>query len=75
MFVPQADEMIELYVPYCQNKMASEELLCSHRTYLCVSTKVYLTSPGPSETGHNSFISQNRIDQWIPRRLPSLLCH
>lgn len=29
--------MTEVYVPYCKNKMASEDLLTSHRTYLCVS--------------------------------------
>lgn len=29
--------MTEVYVPYCKNKMASEDLLASHRTYLCVS--------------------------------------
>ena len=28
--------MTEVYVPYCKNKMASEDLLSSHRTYLCV---------------------------------------
>lgn len=29
--------MAEVYVPYCKNKMASEDLLASHRTYLSVS--------------------------------------
>lgn len=29
--------MTDLYVPYCQNKTNSEELLASHRTYLSVS--------------------------------------
>ena len=35
--VVQADEMIAIYVPFCQGKMASEELLASHRSYLAVS--------------------------------------
>ena len=28
--------MTDLYVPYCQNKTQSEELLASHRSYLNV---------------------------------------
>ena len=28
--------MAGVYVPYCKNKMASEDLLASHRTYLSV---------------------------------------
>ena len=31
--------MTDVYVPYCKNKMASEALLTSHRTYLCVSPR------------------------------------
>ena len=31
--------MTEMYVPYCNNKAASEELLASHRTYLSVSRR------------------------------------
>ena len=31
-----------------------------------VHTKVYLTSPGPSEIGHNSFISQPILKQLRP---------
>lgn len=30
--------MTDLYVPYCQNKAKSEELLAVHRSYLTVST-------------------------------------
>lgn len=40
-YVPQADVMTGVYVPYCKNKMASEDLLTSHRTYLSVSQSVH----------------------------------
>lgn len=30
----QAEKIITIYVPFCQGKMASEELLASHRSYL-----------------------------------------
>ena len=33
----QAEEMASIYVPFCQSKTASEELLASHRSYLNVS--------------------------------------
>ena len=29
--------MTDLYVPYCQNKTKSEDLLAGHRSYLTVS--------------------------------------
>jgi hypothetical protein len=35
VFIEFADGMTDVYVPYCKNKMASEDLLASHRTYLC----------------------------------------
>ena len=31
---------------------------CLFHSHVGTSTKVYLTSPGPSEIGYNSFISQ-----------------
>ncbi|CAI8008663.1 Kalirin, partial [Geodia barretti] len=34
VFIECADDMTGVYVPYCKNKMASEDLLTSHRTYL-----------------------------------------
>ena len=32
----QAEEMVTVYVPYCKDRAASEELLASHRSYLNV---------------------------------------
>jgi thioesterase domain-containing protein len=34
LFIDNAETMTDLYVPYCQNKTDSEELLASHRSYL-----------------------------------------
>ena len=36
VFADGVDKMVELYVPYCKNKTASEDLVASHRTYLSV---------------------------------------
>ena len=41
--------MTELYIPFCQGKSASEELLTSHRTYLHV--RYYVHYHGNGECG------------------------
>jgi len=33
----QAEDMKRIYVPFCRDKSASEDLLSSHRSYLTVS--------------------------------------
>ena len=40
----QVDKMAAIYVPYCTDKTASEELLASHRTYLFVSSQTFSLS-------------------------------
>ena len=65
------------FLLYTILKAVNDKLVptCMWRHDNC-TTKVYLTSPGRSEIGHNSFISQpilNRLDKWIPCRLPSLV--
>lgn len=37
--------MTDLYVPYCKNKTASEELLASHRSYLTVGLSLNYLAP------------------------------
>ena len=38
----KAAVMTDLYVPYCQNKTKSEDLLAGHRSYLTVSQSKWM---------------------------------
>ena len=50
--------MISIYVPFCQGKMASEELLASHRTYLAVSA---VCRYGPLKQGQPLYKGQQSV--------------
>ena len=68
--------MTGVYVPYCKNKMASEDLLTSHRTYLSVSQSVYFCLCGSMNILVTNTLPVDEVQHSLSAILPyfKLLC-
>ena len=64
--------MAAVYVPYCTDKTASEELLASHRTYLFVSLRGTISLvPRPHPLMRRNDLNQVEFGQSLVPKLVS----